>query len=555
MYPRLPRLFLYLLGAIFIINLLQAHFTEVIYDEAYYWYYAQNMAWGYFDHPPMVALLIKLSSFLFEGELGVRFMSCVLSIGTLLILWLLIDNEKKKDYIVHFFVLTFSMVLLNAYGFFTLPDTPLLFFTSLFLLVYKKFIQSPTVLLSVIMGLVMAALMYSKYHAVLVIFFVLLSNLKLVANKYAWLSVIIALLCYIPHFLWLYQNDFVSIKYHLFERPNDPYSFEKFTLGYFLNALALFGLTFPWIYRSLFKTRPSDKFTSALLFLTYGVLIFFFISSFHRRIQTQWLIVISIPLVIIAFNQMLLHEGTRKWIYRMGILNIVILLFLRIGLIYAPLFPIYYESHGNKEWVKELQSQIGDMPVVFENSYRTASMYSFYSGNPSLSLNNANYRKNQYSLDESEEAMQHKDVLYVSGYLKDYDLSFTKIDGKISLGKYIANFESFRKLKCFVAKKSPAAYLKEEEILKVYNPYKVNIDLYKLKFGVCYLNDFKDAEEIRAIKVVPLDPNISTLKSNDTTYFTFTLPKPRIKDPGFFRIGIGANGLHYGLNGQNIKLK
>ena len=66
---KLPRIFLYLLAAILIINLLQGYFTELIFDEAYYWYYAQQMAWGYFDHPPMVAFIVKISSLFFNGEL------------------------------------------------------------------------------------------------------------------------------------------------------------------------------------------------------------------------------------------------------------------------------------------------------------------------------------------------------------------------------------------------------------------------------------------------------------------------------------------------------
>ncbi|MEM7381393.1 MAG: 4-amino-4-deoxy-L-arabinose transferase, partial [Bacteroidota bacterium] len=80
MKPKLPRLFLYLLGAVFLINLLQAAFTELLFDEAYYWHYSREMAWGYFDHPPMVALLIRIGSIFFDGELGVRFMSCLLSV-------------------------------------------------------------------------------------------------------------------------------------------------------------------------------------------------------------------------------------------------------------------------------------------------------------------------------------------------------------------------------------------------------------------------------------------------------------------------------------------
>ncbi|MGB5553961.1 MAG: glycosyltransferase family 39 protein, partial [Flavobacteriaceae bacterium] len=210
MLQKFPRLFLYLLGAVFVVNLLQSYFTELIFDEAYYWYYAKDLAWGYFDHPPMMALMIKIGGLFFKGELGVRIVSCILSAGTYIILWSLIDDPRKKNYVIHFFVLLFSMTLLNAYGFLTLPDTPLLFFTALFLLIYKRFLDSPTITLALVLGMVMAALMYSKYHAVLVIFFVLLSNLKLLSNKLAWLAAFVALLCYFPHFKWLYDHDFVS---------------------------------------------------------------------------------------------------------------------------------------------------------------------------------------------------------------------------------------------------------------------------------------------------------------------------------------------------------
>ncbi|WP_089886770.1 ArnT family glycosyltransferase [Kriegella aquimaris] len=551
-----PKLFLYFLSAVFAINLLQSYFTELIFDEAYYWHYAQKMAWGYFDHPPMVAFLIRLSSYFFDGELGVRFMSCLLSVGTLVLLWLMIDNPKKRDYVPHFFILTFSMTLLNAYGFFTLPDTPLLFFTALFLWIYKKFIANATVLSAIFLGIVMAALMYSKYHAVLVIFFVLLSNLALLKNKYAWLAVIIALLCYIPHFLWLYENDFVSIKYHLFERPNGAYDFNKYTLGFFVNLVAIFGFTFPWIYKALYKTKSSSLFTKALLYLTYGVILFFFISSFNRRVQTQWIIVISIPLAIIVFNYMLENTNTRKWIYRMGIINCVVLLFLRIGLIYEPLFPIFYETHGNKQWTEEIRAEAGDIPIVFENSYRNAPMYAFYSGNPTYSLNNIYYRRNQYSIDSSEYQVQHKKIMYVSKSAKSGDASFTRMNGTVYHGKFIENFESFRKLRCFLTEEEPLSLdLKKVINFKVFNPYGTDIPLEKIKFGLAYLNDHKQVKDVLSVDAIPTNENILTLKSNDTTNFTFTLPKPNMKNPGYFRIGISENGLNYGLNGENIKLK
>ena len=551
---KLPKLFLYLLGAILILNLIQAHFTELIYDEAYYWHYAKNMAWGYFDHPPMVALMIKISSFLFDGELGVRFVSCIFSIGTFVFLWMAIDHPEKKKYVPHFFVLVFSMTLLNAYGFFTLPDTPLLFFTALFLLVYKHFIRKPSIAIALALGIIMAALMYSKYHAVLVIFFVLLSNLKLVFDKYAWIAVITALVCYIPHFLWLYEHDFISIKYHLFERPNARYDFNKYTLGFLVNLLAIFGLTFPFMYYALFKTRSKDLFTKALLYLTYGVLIFFFISSFNRRVQTQWIIVVSIPMAILVFNYILEHAIVRKWVFRLGLVNIVIILFLRIGLVYEPLFPVYYESHGNKAWMSNIQATAGTNPVVFENSYRNAPMYAFYTGETSFSLNNIHYRQNQYSIDNSEEAVQHKKVLYVSKYLNKRDFTFPKASGSVYYAHYIDDFESFRKLRCIVEDEKFKLDDKEYTV-KVFNPYATDISFKQLQFAIAYLNNAKQFKELVPIQADPVRKELMSLASNDTTLFAFKLPKAKkTTSPKYFKIVISENGLRYGLNSETIKL-
>ncbi|MGI9551723.1 MAG: ArnT family glycosyltransferase [Aurantibacter sp.] len=552
MNPRLPKLLLYLLGGLFVLNLIQAYFTELIFDEAYYWHYAKNMAWGYFDHPPMVAWMIRLSSLFFEGELGLRFVSCLMSVGTTVLLWMLVDDQRKKNYVPQFFVLVFSMTLLNAYGFFTLPDTPLLFFTALFLWVYKRFLNDRSLARALILGIVMACLIYSKYHAVLVIFFVLLSNLELFRDKYAWVAAGVSLLCYTPHFLWLYENDFVSIKYHLFERPNDAYNFSKYTLGFFINLVALFGLTFPWIYYSLFKTKASDKFTKALVFLTYGVILFFFISSFNRRVQTQWLIVISIPLAVLVFNFMLANENTRKWIYRTGIATVTVLMLLRIGLIYNP-FPYKYETHGNKEWTQELKSQIGDIPVVFENSYRRAPMYSFYTGVDAFSLNNLFYRQNQYSLDGSESKVQHRKVLYVSEFKKSGEASYTQNNGKKIFGHYIDDFESFRKLKCIIDEKPFSPGSDKKVILKVYNPYNFDIDLKKIEFGFVYLDKYKKPAEIYPLNTARVKKKISVLKSNDTTKFTFKLPKTTFRLTRF-RVGISENDLPYGLNGKTNRL-
>ena len=41
------------------LRLLAAAWTPLTFDEAYYWLWSRHLAFGYYDHPPMVALLIR----------------------------------------------------------------------------------------------------------------------------------------------------------------------------------------------------------------------------------------------------------------------------------------------------------------------------------------------------------------------------------------------------------------------------------------------------------------------------------------------------------------
>ena len=77
-------LFLVLWG---ILNLVQARFTQLNNDEAYYWMYSKYLAWGYFDHPPMIALMIKIGYLLFHNELGVRLIIVLSQLAALSVIW------------------------------------------------------------------------------------------------------------------------------------------------------------------------------------------------------------------------------------------------------------------------------------------------------------------------------------------------------------------------------------------------------------------------------------------------------------------------------------
>ena len=184
-----------------VINMLQAGLTPLDPDEAYYWMYSRALDWGYFDHPPMVAILIKLGTLMLPGTWGVRLLTVLLQGGFIYLLWLLSGKPSDKQAIAVFFSVLVAMPLLQVYGFISTPDAPLLFFSVLYLWIYQQFLQRESWRNVLLLGLVMAALLYSKYHGVLLIFFTLLSNLKLLTRPRFYLAGVFWISLVLPAFI------------------------------------------------------------------------------------------------------------------------------------------------------------------------------------------------------------------------------------------------------------------------------------------------------------------------------------------------------------------
>ena len=115
-----------------VLNLVQAGLTPLNKDEAYYWMYSKYLAWGYFDHPPMIALMIRVGYLFFHNELGVRLMVIISQIAALLIIWSLTDEEQRKGKgnALIFIMLVAILPVFNIYGFIATPDAPLILFSA-----------------------------------------------------------------------------------------------------------------------------------------------------------------------------------------------------------------------------------------------------------------------------------------------------------------------------------------------------------------------------------------------------------------------------------------
>ena len=409
---------------VFILNLLQGIFTPIIDDEAYYWLWSTKLDFGYFDHPPMIALWIYLSDLIFDAEIGARFFTIFFNTITALLFWKILNPKTKKE-ISLFCITYFSLVLVQIFSFVSTPDAPLLFFTVAYLYVLKNFIKSQTINWTILLGVCFAGLMYSKYHGVLVLASTLLPILSFIIKKPRfYFAVILSLLLYSPHFYWLYSNDFPPISYHFIDRSAE----QKFSISqpviYLLTAiLGAAGLLFIYIGSALKGVDRADLFKKSVFWLVVGPFLFFLISTIKDTTQAQWLLISYVGLGLILYWYFNKLENI-KWIKILGFTTVGLIIVARI-VITIPTISPFYETKNFGESLGTLT----DTEIVAFEKYQEASIFQFYNQDrQGVVYHTLANRNSQFTLWDTENLLSSP-FTYVSPWLQS-ELGFEGLKKK-----------------------------------------------------------------------------------------------------------------------------
>lgn len=413
------KLLFYFILAWIAVNVLQACFTGVDGDEAYYWIYSQHLQWGYFDHPPMVALTIKLGEWFGHGYFFTRAGTILLSASTIYFGFQSLPGrlQNTKHYILFFS----SVVLFHVYGFVVTPDAPLLFFTALFFYAYKQYLKQDKISTDIFLCLSIVGLLYSKYQGVLPLFFTFLSNPKLVFKKSAWIIVGIAALAFLPHILWQYHHNWPTFRYHLFERNQESYHIDQ-TINYVSGQLLIWG-PFTTIVAFIFFFKKKSKqeiYYKAHVFTFFGVLLFFLANSFKKHIEVHWTLVGGISFLVLVMD--LIEQSSQR--FRKIFLILCGATFLLIML--ARLIIVIPDSPAknidrfrvqiySRSWADSVYKYAKGVPVVFIDQYSHAAIYKYHHPDElTESFSTVYYRKTNFSL-QNEQPFNNKTVYIVSG--------------------------------------------------------------------------------------------------------------------------------------------
>lgn len=533
--------------------IVQSASNDLMHDEAYYWKFSQHLDWGFFDHPPMIAVMIWISEKVtgFHNELIVRFLPILLNLGTLLILEKLIRPKS----ISLFFIVAGSSVFLQ-FGFFAFPDSPMLFFIALLFYRFKRYLEKDNIINSVILAIVVAALLYSKYHGFLVVLLLIVANLDLLKRRSFYLIIGLGVILYFPHIIWQVNHDFVSLKYHFIDRSLNAYSI-SYTAEFVAELLFVIGgfATVFMIYAT-FSVKILNEWDKTLKWSWYGMIVFFFIMSFKGPVEANWISIGIVPVFILTFNY--LDSSTEQfkiWLKRTAALTTILLVIIR-GILLVDLsvykIDLLPELQHQQQWANDITKSTNGLPLVFMNSYKKAAKYEFYSGIKAVSLNNVMGRRNQYSLEYEEDLYGKKVALILnySDHSKDSMLAYKYWE----YFEIVSNFRAYSKLKLVPlnwSRKLKKNTVKQIELCMINKyDYKIKLSENPENSSVLSYQFFKNNKFQYEIKT---SKKISNRDFGKPLAIDFLVPK----ETGDYmvNISISTGNLPATINSENLPLK
>ncbi|MBY0516027.1 MAG: glycosyltransferase family 39 protein [Bacteriovoracaceae bacterium] len=390
-------------------NLLVAFGTELAHDEAYYWLFSKNLAWGYFDHPPMTAWIIALTSWI-PGEIGVRLGYIVLVQFSAWLISKLVP--KENSWFVWYGFNAFPLLAFS--GVFAIPDGPLVILSCLWLWSLFQFLKNENAKSISLIAFTTSALLYSKYHGILFVVATVLALPRLLKDYRFWIAAIFGGALFLPHVYWQWDHGFSTFKYHVIDRPKVGLGWKQ-PLEYIALQIFLPGIFVgPWLWKKLVSLKSKSEFERSLKFMAIFVPAFFFLSTFSKKVEANWTVAAGIPLILFLALRNLEWAKARSFRILAGIGIFIVVLSKVIITIPASskLIKRVNEFHGWERWAQSIEEKTPGCHLA-ANRYQFASKLSFYLKKNVPSLN-VGSRLNQFEYWDWDKSLPNDNVCWIT---------------------------------------------------------------------------------------------------------------------------------------------
>jgi 4-amino-4-deoxy-L-arabinose transferase-like glycosyltransferase len=279
-------------------------------DEAYYWLWSRHLQAGYFDHPPMVAVFIRIGTvFLGASPLGVRLLGPLAAgVGSLL-LWRAGEDICPNRHAGLIAAGLFNATIIAGAGAILMtPDTPLILFWTAAIAGLGRLLASRDPRWWLAIGTAAGLALLSKYTAALLLAGIGLwlpttrEGRRALATPWPWAGLALAFIVFAPNLGWNHAHGWVSyFKQGGRVTAFDPARSLQFLAELVFGQIALvtpisFALMAAGIWR---LTRARNAVAALLLWLTLLPAAIFLENTIAERVQANWPAIIT-PAACIA---------------------------------------------------------------------------------------------------------------------------------------------------------------------------------------------------------------------------------------------------------------
>ena len=345
--------YIILYSLIFIAIRLLASTVGMTYDEAEQFIDAQNYVLGYLDQPPLYSWIIKTCSLVFG--LNVPMMVCVyhtVTIIFLIYLYKILDFLFTDDKKIFFAFISYVLFFIYSYDFYryTIHTALMAMFCAIAFYIYLKIFKGEDKLSNyLLLGLSFGLGLLSKYNFIFFVLALIIPSLfskksrAILFDTKTIFAIAVCVLTFLPHALWLINNDFETLNYALQRgeagASEKDFSLIKVLLNTYWNYLVYCGVIIVFFFKDLsWKDDEEAKlFKSMLIFaIVFPFLLILILEA--GNFTQRWLAPLNLLFPIIVFYFIEIKDITLKHkIFKYGIYVLIIVFYLmRICSYYFP---------------------------------------------------------------------------------------------------------------------------------------------------------------------------------------------------------------------------
>ena len=403
----LPGLKLVVLGlvALTAIRLAGLYFSTVdlFFDEAQYWVWSHEFAFGYFSKPPLLAWIIAASDVVCgDGEACVRAAAPVIYLGSSLPLYVLgkeLYGPRVGVWAAICFALGPAMVFSTRI---ISTDVPLIFCWTLALLAYVKLWRGASWQWALVLGAALGVGMLAKYA---MIYFLLCAAgaalvdrdaRALLVRRETWLALVVALACLAPNIYWNLAHDFVTLRHTGENIHGTGFSLRPLLAAEFLGSqFAVAGpIVFATFLVALVRIKSLTREDAVMLAFALPILALVTCLSLVRAANANWAAPAVVSLTVFAVA-IWLRESHRYALWLTVGLGVVVQAVLIVGdarayRVSVPLLgerqaDVYRRTLGWRELGErsaQIANSIGARIVVAESRAEVATLIYYLRNHP-----------------------------------------------------------------------------------------------------------------------------------------------------------------------------